>query len=163
MLNTFLTTSDEVEKYFELVHKSEAKIMKQSSSCDDCVRIYNFKILSPLDPELQLINTKSTAKSKLKYLPKEIKNFKIQPTLVLDYKKIDDHDSTSKNLLFKYCILTTKTIRHHHTKLIMNDSGIDEAFRSIHQSVMTMLEHFVIKNWIAKTIMERIFNILEYM
>ena len=55
----FLTTLNEVEKYVELIEKvSEAKIMIQSSSSDNCVRIHNIEISNLFDPELQLTDTK---------------------------------------------------------------------------------------------------------
>ena len=55
----FLTTLNEVEKYVELIEKvSEAKIMIQSSSSDNCVRIHNIEISNLFDLELQLTDTK---------------------------------------------------------------------------------------------------------
>ena len=56
-LYIFLTTPDEAEKY--------AAIM-QSDSSDNCIHGYNIEILNIFDPELQLINTKSMIKNKLK-------------------------------------------------------------------------------------------------
>ena len=64
----------------------------QSNSSDNCIRHYNVKILNLFDPELQLINTKSVIKNKLKDLLNELKKFKVQTVLVLDYKKKNDHD-----------------------------------------------------------------------
>ena len=55
----FLTTPDEVEKCV------------QSNFSDNCIHHYNFKILNPFDPELQLINAKPVIKSKLKELLSE--------------------------------------------------------------------------------------------
>ena len=82
--------------------------------------MYKVEILNPFDPELQLINTKPVIKNKLKELLSELKKFKAQKTLVADYKKRND------------C-----KIFHSSTKLIANDSDIDEAFKSIHQSIAT--------------------------
>ena len=59
----------------------------QSNSSDHCIHHYNIKISNPFDPELQLINAKPEFKSKLKGLLTELKKFKIQTVLVLDYKK----------------------------------------------------------------------------
>ena len=39
----------------------------------------------PFDPELQLIDTKPAIKNKLKGLLNELKKFKVQTVLVLDY------------------------------------------------------------------------------
>ena len=65
------------------------------------------------DPELQLIKTK------LKELLKELKEFKVQKILVLDYKKRNN------------C-----KIFHSRAKLTASDSDIDEAFKSMHQRVV---------------------------
>ena len=46
--------------------------------------------------------------------------FKVQVILVLDYKKRND-----------------RKILHSSTKLIASDSDIDEAFKSMHQTIMT--------------------------
>ena len=85
-LYNFLTTPDEVEKYV------------RSNSFDNCIRLYNVEILSLFDPELQLTNTKPMIENKLKQLFSELKKFKVQTILVLDYKKRNDckifHSST---------------------------------------------------------------------
>ena len=51
---------------------------------------YNIEILNLFDPELQLIKTNPAIKNKLKELLSELKKFKVQTVLVLDYKKIND-------------------------------------------------------------------------
>ena len=63
------------------------------------------------DPELQMINTKPMIKHKLEELLSELKKFKVQTVLVLDYKKRND------------C-----KIFHSSAKLFASDSDIDEAF-----------------------------------
>ena len=77
-LYIFLKTPDEVKKY--------AKMM-QSNSSDNCVHRYTIEILSHFDPNLQLINTKPMIKNILKELLSELKKFKVQRILVLNYKK----------------------------------------------------------------------------
>ena len=72
---------------------------------------YNVEILNLFDPELQLINTKPVIKNKLKELQSELKKFKVQTILVLDYKKRNDHK-----------------IFYSSAKLIASDSDIDEAY-----------------------------------
>ena len=47
-----------------------------------------------------------------------MEKFKVQTILVLEYKKINDHE-----------------FLHSSVKLIASDSGIDEAFKSMHQSM----------------------------
>ena len=61
----------------------------------------------------------------------DLKKFKFQTILVLDYKKRYD------------C-----KIFHSSAKVIASDSGIDEAFKSIHQSIMTKNNH-TCKDWIV--------------
>ena len=58
-------------------------------------------------------------KNKLKELPKELRKFKFQTILVLEYKKRND------------C-----KILNSSAKLIASDSDIDETFKSMHQSIM---------------------------
>ena len=53
-LYIFLTKSDEVEKY------------AQSNSSDDCIDCSIIEILSIFDPELELLNTKTIIKNKLR-------------------------------------------------------------------------------------------------
>ena len=59
----------------------------------------------------------------LKVLLTELKKLKAQPVLVLDYKKRND------------C-----KIFHSSTKLIASDSDIVEAFKSMHQKIITKKE-----------------------
>ena len=56
---------DSVEKYM------------QSNSSDNCTHPYNVEILNIFDPELQLINTKSKIKNKLKEWLTELKKFEV--------------------------------------------------------------------------------------
>ena len=61
----------------------------------------------------------------------ELKRFKVQAKLVLDYKKRN------------YC-----KIFHSSAKLISSDSDVDEAFKSMHQSIMTKID-YADKDWIV--------------
>ena len=69
----------------------------QSHPSDDCIHRNNVEIFNLFDPELQLINTKPIIKNKLKKLLGELKRFKVQTILVLDYKK----SNNQKNFSFK--------------------------------------------------------------
>ena len=91
----------------------------QSNTSDNCIHRYNVEISNLHDPGLQPINTKPMIKNKLKELLSELKKFNFQTILILDYKKRND---------FK--------IFHSRTKLVAGDSDIDEAFKSMHQSIM---------------------------
>ena len=108
LLYIFLTTPDEVEL----------------NSSDNCINHYNVKILNLFDPELQLIHNKPVIKNKLKALLNELKKFKIQAILFLDYKKRN-----------------ARKIFHSSTKLIPSDLDIYEAFKFIHQSIITKIKN----------------------
>ena len=102
-LYIFLTTPDKAEKYLP------------SNSSDNCVHHYKVEILNLFDPELRLINTNPVIRNKLK----DLKMFKVQTTLVLDYNKRNG-----------------RKIFHSSAKLIGSDSDIDETFKLMHQSIM---------------------------
>ena len=82
------------------------------------------------DPELQLINTKAIIKNKLKEFLCELKKFKFQARLVLDYKERND-----------------QKIFHSSTELIDSDSGINKTFISMHQIIMTKVKDYDCKDW----------------
>ena len=135
-LYIFLTTPDEIEKY--------AKIM-QSNSSANCIHryniaynCYNIMILNILDPELQLINTKPMIKDKLKELLNELKKFKVQTILVLEYKK--------RNV---------RKIFRSNIKLIANDSDVHKAFISMHQSIMTKIKGYACEDWIVLDVIKK--------
>ena len=71
-------------------------------------------------------------KIKLKELLSGLKKTKVQTLLVIGYKKRNDHK-----------------IFHSSTKLIASDSEIDEAFKSMHQSIMTKTKNCADKDWIV--------------
>ena len=104
----------------------------QSHSSHNCIHHYNIKIFNIFDPEILLINTKPGIKNKLKELLSEMKKFKVHTIFILDYKKRND---------FK--------IFHSSTKLIAIDSDIDEAFRCMHQIIMTKRKNYASEDWIV--------------
>ena len=67
LLYIFLTAPDGVEKSVEIM---------QSDSPDKYVHRYNIEILKIVNPELQLTNTKSMIKNKLKELLSDSKKFR---------------------------------------------------------------------------------------
>ena len=99
--------------------------MMQSNFSDNSVHHYNVEILNIFDLELQPINTKLMIKNKFKKLLSELKKFKVQTMLVLEYKKRND-----------------RKIFHSNAKLIASDSDIDEAFISMHQSIMKKIKNY---------------------
>ena len=58
----------------------------QSNSSDNCVIRYNVENSNIFYQELQSINTKPMIKKNLKELISELKKFKVQIILILDYK-----------------------------------------------------------------------------
>ena len=106
--------------------------MMQSSYSDNCLCHYNIKILNLLDPELQLINTKPIFKNKLKESLSELKKFQVLSILLLEYKKKNNHK-----------------IFHSKAKVIANDSDINEAYKSMHQSIM---KNSPSEDWFVETI-----------
>ena len=95
----------------------------QSNSSDNCVHHLNVEIFYIFDSELQLIHTKPMIKNKFKKLLSELKKFKVRAILVLEYKKRNDHK-----------------VFNSSAKPIPCDSEIDEAFKSMHQSIMTKIK-----------------------
>ena len=71
-------------------------------------------------------------KNRLKEFLSEFKNFKVQTILVFNYKERND------------C-----KIFHSRTKLIESDSDIDEAFKSMHQSIMAKIKNYACEDWIV--------------
>ena len=74
LLYISLTILDGAEKYVQL------------HSSNNCLHHYNVEILNLFDPELQLINTKTVIKSKLKELLSDLKKFKVQTILEMIVK-----------------------------------------------------------------------------
>ena len=62
----------------------------------------------------------------------ELKKLKVQIILVLDYKKKND-----------------RKIFHSSAKLIVSDSDIIEAFKSMHQNIMTKLKNYASEDCIV--------------
>ena len=112
----------------------------QSTSSDNCVHHYNIEVLNIFDPELQLINTKPMIKNKLKELLSELK----KSMLVFRYQKRND------------C-----KIFHSSAILIASDSDIDEAFKSMYQTIMMKIKKSASKDWIIETIVKHNIKVFE--
>ena len=66
-----------------------------------------------------------------------MKKFKVQSMLVLKYKK------------------RNYKIFHSTSKQIARDSDIVEAFKSMHQSIMTKIKNFDSQAWVVESIVNR--------
>ena len=71
-------------------------------------------------------------KNNLKELLSELKKLKVETTLVLEYKKRNG-----------------RKIFHSSVKLAASDSDTDEAFKSMHHSVMTKIKNSASEDWIV--------------
>ena len=92
-----------------------------------------------------MINTKPMTKNKFKKLLSELKKLKVQTILILDHKKINNHK-----------------IFHSSSKIIAGESDIDEAFKSMHQSIMTRIKKFASEDWVVtERIVKHIIKIFE--
>ena len=105
----------------------------QSNSSDNFIHRYNVEILNIFDPEIQLINTKLMIKNKLKELVCVLKKFKVQTVLVLNYKKRND----------------CKIFHLSNNVITTSDSDIDEAFKSMHQTIMKKIKNYACEDWIV--------------
>ena len=111
---------------------------------DNFIWDYNIKTLILFNPELQLINTKSIIKSKLKELLSDSKKFKLQSILFLESKKND------------------LKIFHSSAKLNSTDSDIDEPFKSMHQkSIMTKIKNSASEDWVVEATVKHNVNIFD--
>ena len=84
-------------------------------------------------------------KNKFKKLLSELKKLKVQTILILDHKKINNHK-----------------MFHSSSKIIAGESDIDEAFKSMHQSIMTRIKKFASEDWVVtERIVKHIIKIFE--
>ena len=120
----------------------------QSRSYDNWVCAYNIKALNLFDPELQLINTKPVIKNILKGLLGELKKFKVHTNLLFKNKKINDHKPMHK-------------IFHPTAKLLLNDSDINKAFRSLNQSAMTKIKNLSQQRFSCETSQSMVLRFLS--
>ena len=104
----------------------------QINSSDKYVHCYNIEILNLFYQELQLINPKPMIKNKIKKLTNDLKKFKHQTIIVLEYKQ-------------RY----NCKIFHSSTKLMASYSDINDKFISMHQSIMTKIKKCASEDWIV--------------
>ena len=120
----------------------------QSRSYDNWVCAYNIKALNLFDPELQLINTKPVIKNILKGLLGELKKFKVHTNLLFKNKNINDHKPMHK-------------IFHPTAKLLLNDSDINKALRSLNQSAMTKIKNLSQQRFSCETSQSMVLRFLS--
>ena len=92
------------------------KITKRTHAFKGYASTYNVEILKSFDPELQLKNTESGIKNKLKKILTKLTGFKFVTTLVLLLKKIENEDKTKSDTFHSLSKAET----------IINESDIDD-------------------------------------
>ena len=91
---------------------------------------YNVEILNFFNPELQLKDTESIIKNKLKKLLTELRGFKFVTTLVLVFKKIESDDKTKYKAFYS----------HSKAKVVINESDIHDLFELIYNTIISIIE-----------------------
>ena len=79
------------------LNEKNVKITKREHALKGYASTYHVNILNYLNPALQLKDTESTIKSKLRELLAQLKGFKFVTTLVLVFKKIESEDKRLKS------------------------------------------------------------------
>ena len=89
-------TSHKLSKIIRQTEKvgSNSSLYNDTKTVKGFASTYNVEILNSFNPELQLKDTESVSKSKLKELLTQLKGFKFLTTLVLLFKKIESEDKT---------------------------------------------------------------------
>ena len=91
---------------------------------------YNFEILNSYNPELQLKDTESAIKNKLKQLMTELRGFKFVTTLVLVFKKVESEDKTKYGTFYS----------NSKAEIIINESDINDMFKSIYTTFISNIQ-----------------------
>ena len=82
--------------------------------------------MNSFNPELQLKDTESAIKNKLKKLLTALKGFKFATTLVLEFKKIQNHGKT------KYSTFYSRS----KAETIINERDTDNVYKSIYTTII---------------------------
>ena len=103
------------------MNEKDVKITKPAHAFKVYANSYNVEILNYFKPELQLNDTESAIKNKLRKLLTELEGLKFVTTLVLVFKTIESDDKTKHDT---FCL-------HSKAETIINERDIDDAFESI--------------------------------
>ena len=91
-----------------------------------------FTTLISFNPELQLKDTESANKSKLIELLNQLKDFKFVTTLFLVFKRIENKENAKHDNFYS----------SSRAEIIINESGIDDVFKSIYTTTITNTKIF---------------------
>ena len=105
---------------------------------------YNVEILNSCNPELQLEDTESAIKCKLKKLLTELKGFEFVTTLL--FEKIESEDKTNYDNFYS----------SSKAEIIVNESDIDDVFESIYSTIISNIEKSLGKGsgWIIDSVID---------
>ena len=114
----------------KFLEQKTIKTTKREHASKGFASTYNVDILNSFNPELQLRDTESAVKNKLKKLLSELKGFEFEKRLVLVFKKIKSEDKT------KYGDFYSSS----KAEIIINESDIDDVFQSIYTTIITNIQ-----------------------
>ena len=111
----------DTKKRENFLNKKNIKIRKREHTFKGYASTYNDEIIKSFNPELQIKDTESAIKSKLKELLSQLRGFKFLTTFVLLFKKIEIKDKTKYDNFYSIS----------KAEIIVNESDIDDVFKSI--------------------------------
>ena len=79
---------------------------------------------------MQLKNTEFALRNKLNKLLTKLTGLKFVATLVIEFEKIESDDATKYNTFYS----------HSKTETIINESNIDDAFKSIYTRIISNIK-----------------------
>ena len=130
------------------------KITKRQHVFKGYASTYNVEILNCFNPELQLKDTESAIKSKLIKLLTQLKGFKFLTTVFLVVKKIESKTKTKYDNFYS----------SSKAEIIINESGINDVFKSIYTTIITNIHKFLGKGWgwIIDSVIDNTVSISKY-
>ena len=136
------------------MNKKNVKITKRERASKGFASTYNVKILNSLNPELQLKDTESGIKNKVKEILSQLWGFKFVTTLVLLFKTIESVDKI-------------KVVNFHlssKAEIIIHESDIDDVFESIYFTIISNTQKSLTKSlgWIINSVIDHIISISKY-
>ena len=136
------------------MNEKNIKIAKREHTFKGFASTYNVEILNSFNSELQLKDTESAIKNKLKKLLSELRGFKFMTTLVLMFKKIESKDK----IKYDHFYSSSKA------EIIINESYIDDVFESIYTAIISNIQKSLGKcsSWIIDSVIYHTISISKY-
>ena len=135
-------------------NKKTIKLTKREHAFKGPASNYNVEILNSFNPELQLKDTESAMKNKLKKLLSKFRGFKLVKTLILVFIKIESKDNTKYDNFYS----TSKA------EIIINESDIDDVFESIYSTIILNIQKPLgnCSSWIIDSVIYQTVSISKY-